>query len=200
MKLIDGNHSLVENNPVVLIKNDNINFEGAKAMYLSETYKRTARRNKYFLILMLLIGLIISTGNSILAVPADTIEVIAKHPESGESSIYQINFVVSKPIPPKALIQVTFPNGFDLSNLMIAGSTTINGGFELKVNKQVVTMKRSGLGREVHANERGDVKFAIVQNPNQPADNYKIVIEILDNEEKSILRKETLQKIIPAKE
>jgi len=169
-------------------------------MYLSETHKKNETGGKYLFVIMLIIGLIISKSDSIMAVPADTIDVIAKHTEIAKSSVYQINFIVSKPIPVKAIIRVIFPDEFDLSDLMIAGSTTINGGFDLIVDKQVVTMKRSGLGREIPANEKVDVKFAIVKNPNQPADNYKIIVEILDNEEKSILKRETLQKIYSAKE
>jgi len=169
-------------------------------MYLYETFKKSNTRCNYFFLLILNLTLLSFTNNSAIAVPADTIEVIAKHPESGKSSIYQINFVISRPIPSKAVIRVTFPDEFDLSDLMIAGSTTINGGFELAVNKQVLTMKRSGLGREIPANERIDVKFAIVKNPKEPADNYKIVIEILDETEKSVVKQEKLHKIIPLKE
>ena len=168
-------------------------------MYLYETYKKTVRESKYVFSLAILMGLIVFAGNSVSALPADTVEVFARHPESGERSTYQINFEISRPIPAKAIIRVTFPDEFDLSDLIIAGSTTINGGFDLSVNKQVVTMKRSGLGREISANEKVDVKFAIVKNPGQPSDNYKIVIEILDAEEKSFIRSEKIQKILPAK-
>lgn len=169
-------------------------------MYLYETYKNTVRGSRYAFLLAILAGLIPFAGNSVIALPADTVEVIARHPELGERSTYQINFQISKPIPAKAIIRVTFPDEFDLSDLIIVGSTTINGGFDLSVNKQVVTMKRSGLGREIPANEKVDVKFAIVKNPGQPSDNYKIVIEILDAAEKSFIRSEKFQKILPAKE
>ena len=169
-------------------------------MYLYETYKNTFRESKYALSLAILVGLILFAGNSVSALPADTVEVIARHPESGDRSTYQINFEISKPIPAKAIIRITFPDEFDLSDLIIAGSTTINGGFDLSVKNQVVTMKRSGLGKEIPANNKVDVKFAIVKNPDQPADNYKILIEILDNGELNILKRETSQKILPAKE
>jgi len=83
---------------------------------------------------------------------------------------------------------------------MIAGSTTINGGFYLSVEKQVVIIKRSGLGREIPANEKVDVKFAIVKNPREPRDGYEIVVEILDETEKSIVKQEKLQKVLPQKQ
>jgi len=165
-------------------------------MYLSETNKNTG---KIIYALVIMVGIILLAGNSVMAVPADTVEVIARHPESGERSTYQINFEVSKPIPVNAIIRVIFPDEFDLSDLIIAGSTTINGGFDLSVNRQVVTMKRSGLGKEIPANAKADVKFAIIKNPDQPSDNYKIIIEILDAEEKSFIRSEKAHKILPAK-
>jgi hypothetical protein len=95
------------------------------------------------------------------------------------------------------MFRVTFPPEFDLSDLLIAGSTTINGGFEIAVDKQVIVMKRSGLGKELPANEDADLKFAIVRNPGKPADDYKILIEILDGGEKSIFKAEKNQKILP---
>ncbi len=168
-------------------------------MYLFETYNISLFRLRFFLLLNLLFGLTINTNSLFGVVPADTVEVIAKHPEVNKSAIYQINFVVSKPIPPKAIIRVSFPAGFDLSNLMIAGSTSINGGFILTVDGQVVTMKRSGLGREIPANEKVDIKFAIVKNPDHPADNYSIAVEILDEDNKTIIKEEKRQKIFPAK-
>lgn len=169
-------------------------------MYLNETFKSADTGLKFLFLITFLLLLISFTNNLALAVPLDTVQVVARHPESGKSSVYQINFVISKPIPPKAIIRVTFPGEFDLSDLRIAGSTTINGGFDLEVNNQVLTMKRSGLGLEIPANEKVDVKFAIIKNPKEPSDGYKLVIEILDETENNIVRKENLHKIIPFKE
>ncbi|MDZ7264706.1 MAG: hypothetical protein ONB16_08990 [candidate division KSB1 bacterium] len=131
------------------------------------------------------------------AAPADSVQVIAKHAEADANSIYQIRFSATKPIPPKAMIRITFPPEFDLSEVMIAGSTTINGGFELKVDKQVVMLKRSGLGRPIPPNESVDVKFAIVKNPRRAADDYRISVEILDEAEKTIIKRDEQHKILP---
>jgi hypothetical protein len=169
-------------------------------MYLNETTNRINQGSNFLFLLIVTLILGMGANSSALAAPADTIEIVAKHPESGSRSTYQISFNISKKIPSKALIRVTFPGGFDLSNLMIAGSSTINGGFDLKVDGQVVTLKRSGLGREIPASEKVDVKFAIVKNPQQPADNYKVVIEIIDDDQASIVKHEKLHKILPSKE
>lgn len=169
-------------------------------MYLNETLKSVMTGSKFLFLVTFLVSIISFANNSAEAMPLDTVQVVAKHPESGRGSAYQVNFEISKPIPPKATIRVLFPDEFDLSDLMIAGSTTINGGFDLQVNSQVLTMKRSGLGREIPANEKVDVKFAIIKNPKEPADNYKLVIEILDETEQTIVKREKLHKIIPSKE
>ncbi len=169
-------------------------------MYLFKTYKKSLFQFSIILLLNFLFVFAIPASHLSAALPADTIEVIAKHPEISKSAIYQINFVVSKVIPSKAILRVLFPAGFDLSDLVIAGSTTINGGFILTVDGQVVTMKRSGLGREIPANEKVDIKFAIVKNPDQPADNYSITVEILSEDNKTIIKEEKKQKILPSKE
>ena len=64
-------------------------------MYLFETYKKSHFMFKFFLFLNLLFGLIVTSSTLVVALPADTIEVIAKHPEISKSAIYQINFIVS---------------------------------------------------------------------------------------------------------
>lgn len=168
-------------------------------MYLSETFNSADTKYKPFLVLILLIFISFAQTHS-LAAPSDSVEVVVKHQESGASSIYQINFALTKPIPPQAIIRITFSDEFDLSALLIAGSTTIKGGLEMKVEKQVVTMKRSGLGREIPANEKVDIKLAIVNNPKQPGDNYKIVVEVLDEHQTTIVKQEKLHKVLPATE
>jgi hypothetical protein len=169
-------------------------------MYLSETSYWSKAGGKYIFLFILMTSMLTFLISSAMASPADSIEVIAKHPESAANSIYQVKFSVSKPVPSNAIFRVTFPQEFDLSDLLIAGSTTINGGFEISVDKQVVVMKRSGLGKELPANQTADLKFAIVKNPGTPADDYKILIEILDGAEKSIIRAEKNQKIFPRSE
>lgn len=165
-------------------------------MYLSETFRWNKAWGNYIFLLNLIITMLAFLIQSAMALPADSVEVIAKHPESEASSIYVVKFAVAKPIPAKALFLVTFPPEFDLSDLLIAGSTTINGGFEVSVQKQVVIIKRSGLGKEVPANQKADLKFAIVKNPALPADDYKILVEILDGNESTIFKAEKSQKIL----
>ncbi|MDZ7331855.1 MAG: hypothetical protein ONB13_07850 [candidate division KSB1 bacterium] len=169
-------------------------------MYRYETQKVKFMKIRWYsnLIILLIVLLTITSGS--WAALADSVKIIAKHPEIRNSSIYQVNFVLDKAIPAQAAFRIVFPIGFDLSDLMIAGSSTINGGFVLQVEGQTVTIKRSGLGKEIPPNQPVDVKFAIVKNPPQPADDYEIHVELLDESEKPILKTTTKHKIVPEKQ
>jgi len=108
----------------------------------------------------------------------DSLSVKPIDPEAGEVSIYQVSFVLSDTLPSDAVIIVTFPEGFDLSRVKVAGSSTINGGFKVSVDGQRVAIKRSGLGRPIPPGESVDVKFANVINPAREG-KYAITVEIL---------------------
>ena len=157
-------------------------------MYLFETL--ISSDTKFLKVFLILFLLSCTMANVSFALPADTIKVVARHPEAEAASLYQINFRVAKTISPQAVIQVRFPSEFDLSDLSIAGSSTINGGFELEVKNQLLILTRSGLGREITPNEKVDVKFAIVKNPAKANENYSIEIEIFNDKKESILKKQ----------
>lgn len=168
-------------------------------MYLYETYHRFETGKARFIPILLFVTIIYFFTSVASAAPTDTVNVIARHPESNAKSIYKIEFRIDNPISPTAILKVTFPAEFDLSELMIASSTTMNGGFDVEVNDQMLTLKRSGLGREIKPNEKVDVKFAIVKNPLKPADNYRITVEIMEDE-RSVLKQEKIHRILPEKE
>ena len=169
-------------------------------MYPNETkMSLDTKINTGFIIIFILL-LNFFVVNTVAAIPEDSIKVIAKTPEAGAPSIYQINFQISKLITNKAEIKIEFPNTFDLSGLLVAGSGTIKGGFEMSVAGQIVSLKRTGLGNEIAINKKVDVKFAIVTNPKNPSDDYPIKIEIFDDNNRSIFKKQESVKIIPKTE
>jgi hypothetical protein len=166
-------------------------------MSLCETLKTSDTRiiKLFYISIIFLSNIIFGTG--ILAATEDTIKVLVKTPQAEARSIYQINFAISKPISPKAIIRVTFPEEFNLSKLLVVGSNTINGGFEMKVDDRIVTIKRSGLGREIKANENVDIKFAIVKNPIRADNNYSVGIEVFNDSNQRIFQKQEMVKILP---
>jgi len=137
---------------------------------------------------------------STFAAAKDSVTVEIKNAQAEARSICQVNFRISKSISPQATIRVTFPSEFDLSKLLVAGSNTINGGFEMTVDNKVAIIKRSGLGREIQANEKVDVKFAIVKNPIRGDDNYSVQVEVFDDNNNSIIQKKDTIKIMPKNE
>jgi len=160
-------------------------------MYLNETLKNVETKKftyVFFFINFFLIHVV--SGFS-----ADSVLVKAKNNEADVKSIYEVQFSISQAIPSEAEMIVTFPEYFDLSEVLLAGSTTINGGFDLKVEAPKVIITRSGLGRIIEPNEKVDIKFANVRNPSKPADNYKIKVEIKNDLQGTIIEKEDTIKI-----
>lgn len=141
-------------------------------MCLIETYKKI---ETITVILILFIAVFI---NDIFALPVDTVVVKPKDAGVGKNSIYEIYFSLEKEISNNASIFITFPDSFNLAGITIAGSTTIDGGFDLTVNDRQIVLKRSGLGRKIKPYEKVSVKFANVRNPSLPSDDYQIKVEI----------------------
>ena len=163
-------------------------------MSLFETYKNHETEKIIFLFTFLMSLIFWSLARG---VPSDSVVINAKNNKVEATSIYEVYFSIAQEIPPNALIIVTFPKGFNLSGVLIAGSTTFNGGFKVTVNDSKVIMKRSGLGRTIKPFEKVDVKFANIRNPIIPADNYKIEIKIKNEKEITIIEKVETIKIVP---
>jgi len=144
-------------------------------MCLIETYKKLET------IAMILLLFVVIFLNNVFALPIDTVIVKPKDTSPGKNSIYEIYFSIENEISEKAIIVITFPDSFDLSGLVIVGSTTISGGFDFTVKDAQITIKRSGLGRKIKPHEKVNVKFANVKNPTLPSDNYQIKVEIKNN-------------------
>jgi len=163
-------------------------------MYLFETYNDF----KTIICRWLIVLLIIFSGTS-LVLAADEIDLKPQHVEVEKNSIYELFFSIEKEISPKAIVTIEFPTNFDLSGVLIAGSATINGGFSLSVEQNKVVIKRSGLGRTIKPNEKVDIKFANVRNPATAADDYRIKINIKNDENITIIDKENNLKIVSNK-
>ncbi len=160
-------------------------------MYLIETLKyfRTVKFVMIFTLLLLC--------NILNAMPADTVRINARNGEAGEKSIYEIYFSVEQEITQNASVVVSFPEDFDLSGVTIASSTTINGGFEVSVNNSSVILKRTGLGKNILPNEKVNIKFANVKNPDSAVNNNKVTIEIRNDNNQTVLNREEEIQVVP---
>jgi|GEM_PF-3747804 hypothetical protein len=95
-------------------------------------------------------------------VPA-TLEPLVNKAGSGTLFTFEIQAPV--PVPGNAVFELTFPAGFDLSRVTLAGSSVMKGGFRVDVAGQTVRIRRTGEGPAVAAGRRIDLKFSLVKNP-----------------------------------
>ena len=107
----------------------------------------------------------------------DSLTVTPSRLEAGKASIYELSFVTTDTLNADGQISVTFPQGIDLSDLKIASSITINGGFKVRVAGQQVFLTRTGLGRVILPSEKVAIKFGIVRNPIQGDRPFSFQIE-----------------------
>lgn len=134
--------------------------------------------NCIFRVLWIAILVSIIMPSSGFSLPADTVEVKPLNTQPGAASLYILNFSLSDTLPSDAIIEVSFPEGFDLSKVGIAGSSTINGGFSVSVAGQNVYVKRKGKGSIKLPGDRVDVKFSTVVNPPDSDSNHLILVRI----------------------
>jgi hypothetical protein len=128
--------------------------------------------------------------NLTFAAPLDSLKVTPLNAAAGEVSIYQISFVASDTLYPDGQISITFPADFDLTNVKIANSTSINGGFKVSVQNNKVILKRTGLGRMVLPKEKVEVKFANVKNPKKAETDFPLIVEFQNRDLNQIQRME----------
>ncbi len=95
------------------------------------------------------------------------------------ASLYEISFVTSEALAVDAEIRISFPASYNLSELEIAGSTSINGGLTLTRDGQRVIVKRSGLGTAVPRGQQVSLQLGLIKNPAAFATAEPVQIEVL---------------------
>lgn len=162
--------------------------------FFFDILKKTVDCSRIITLFLFFVMFSIYTNSS--GMPKDTIMVHSRNISVEANSLYEVIFSLDKEIPKNATIIITFPDEFDLSQVSIAGSITINGGFKLSVQNSKVFLKRSGLGRIIKPHEKVNVKFANVKNPDNPSDGYEIKIEIQNDNNTTIVQEDSKIKII----
>ena len=116
---------------------------------------------------------------SVSAIPGDN--------KAGTYTIYTFMFTTSDTgngttvgIPGDGKIVITFPAGFDVSEVEIASSTDpllLNGGLVASASGGVITVWRDSTGTPVPADTTVGIKVGIVRNDTIAATNYSVNIE-----------------------
>jgi len=121
----------------------------------------------------------------------NSVDVQALNTEAEAASLYTLNFTLPDTLQPDAVLEVIFPNGFDLSRVNLAGSATINGGFKVSVEGQTIKVSRKGKGVLKYPGDKVDVIFSIVKNPAAAESSHLIKLKI-DQKRKNVSSKELL--------
>ncbi|MDZ7359596.1 MAG: hypothetical protein ONB46_02560 [candidate division KSB1 bacterium] len=108
----------------------------------------------------------------------DSLAVKALRAEAGKPSLYEVSFVTMDTLAPNAAIAMTFPTAFDLSQLEIAGSSTINGGFTLERKGQEVLIRRSGLGAKIPPGKKVSIQLGLIVNPANLSASHQVRVQL----------------------
>ena len=120
------------------------------------------------------------TLTQVTIAPTDTV--------AGSGTVYTVSFITSLTgtgLPSDGQIRLTFPAGFGVSTVVLAGPATppngLMGGFNSPtVAGQMVTLRRDGTGAAVASGDTAVFKLAVVTN-SVTAGNYTVNVETLTN-------------------
>jgi hypothetical protein len=124
--------------------------------------------------------LIVCAAWSSLAQEKMTVKALRAAPR--KASIYEVTFSTTEALARDAEIRLTFPASYDLSELDIAGSTSINGGMTLTRNGQRVIVKRGGLGTVVPRGQQVSLQLGLIKNPATFANAEPVRVEVLHSQ------------------
>ncbi|HDL18461.1 MAG TPA: hypothetical protein ENH29_05355, partial [Bacteroidetes bacterium] len=98
------------------------------------------------------------------------------------NTLYKITFVSPVMVPTDAQFILRFPDQFDLSQLNLAGSSKIDGGFLLIKKGQQIVVKRRGEGNIIDPGKALDLLLSVVKNPGKKSTDYQLQFQILNNQ------------------
>ena len=73
----------------------------------------------------------------------------ALNPREGENSVYELSFIPIDTLSENAIFIIILSNQFDNSEARIAGSSEMNGGFEVETRGDSIYISRSGIGQAI---------------------------------------------------
>lgn len=130
------------------------------------------RVRQFFLTLLVLAGLSVPSvhaqnteADTSTRGPIDSLQIFALRAEPGAPALYEVAFVLRDTLHADAELMLQFPDEFDLNDLEIVGSKTVNGGWRFERRNQDVTLRRTGLGAPVPPGRRVTVTFGLIRNP-----------------------------------
>ena len=125
-----------------------------------------SRRLKLTLFPLLFIAAAVFAGGSVgFGAPFTALTVTPTDTTVGNNTTYAVSFQIATNFPANGRIEVSFPAGFDVSNVVFVSSTTIDGGFTIDTTgNPVVVFNRDGTGSLYAPGANLDISFAVVSN------------------------------------
>ena len=110
----------------------------------------------------------------------DELTITATHLTAGKAAAYDMSFTATDDISPDATIHIVFPKDFDVSQVVMAASKTITGGFTVSTAADTVRIKRTGLGTSVPRGTACDLAMAAVTNAPQMDTEFEFVLAVYE--------------------
>ena len=138
-----------------------------------------------------LIFILCTIGSAFTTVRAADLENVTATPDdasAGILTIYTIDFRTATLWPANGKILLTFPAGFDLSDVRFADcdGVSIDGGFDVDVTGQVVTVTRDATGSAIAGGFDLSISVALVRNSTTPSTTNSIEVETRENDDTNI--------------
>ncbi|NUO80130.1 hypothetical protein HUU05_08640 [candidate division KSB1 bacterium] len=98
--------------------------------------------------------------------------------EPGKASLYDIHFTTRDTLDPLAEMTFEFSRDLDLSLLELASSTSINGGFKIFREGNLVRVRRTGLGETIPPGKKVELKLGLITSPQNLSANHEVAFEL----------------------
>ncbi len=115
----------------------------------------------------------------------------------GKNAMYVIHFTCQTDLYAYDEIVVVFRSPVDVSNVLMAFSNKIIGGFAVNVKGDTVFVKRTGQGNTVTAGEMCDLSLATVINPDPVPEKVEYIV--MHRREEQILSKQVYKEPVKQK-
>ena len=113
-----------------------------------------------------------------------SVSIIPASPRLEQTCLYSLEFNLPDSLLPNGAISIIFPETFDLSNVALAASTSINGGLATLVNGSEIIVFRKGEGDLKARGTRVDIKLSAIGNPKKGAGSHGLRVFVHEDGDK----------------
>lgn len=106
--------------------------------------------------------------------------VSATNVEASKPAAYIFEVDFDAEVSPNTRLNITFPNAFNISTVMMAVSEKLDGNLQAAVQANTVTLQRVGAESSVPAGEAIDLKVASVINPANMDQDWDFIFAVLN--------------------